>query len=62
MNHFEVDIQINWPRLKMIINSPRGVNVTTSLYDTALTNFEVQVRNTLQQIVNDIIKRRKSHD
>jgi hypothetical protein len=59
MYHFEVDIQVNWPQLKLIINSPFGVRVKDSLYDTALSNFEVELKNTLQQTINQILQRRK---
>ncbi len=59
MPHFEVDIQVSWPKLKLIINSPTGVSVTESYYDTAQTNFEVQVRNVLNSTLTSIIKRRK---
>lgn len=59
MNHFEVDIIPSWPKMKLIIHTPRGVITHESMYDTALVNFEVQVRNVLQQQVNDLIRRRK---
>jgi len=60
MYHFEVDvIESRWPKLKMIINGPGGVRSIEAPYDTALTQFEVHVKNTLQQSVNNIIQRRK---
>ena len=59
MYHFEVDVIDKWPKLKMIINSSQGVRSLEAPYDTALTQFEVHVRNQLQQTVNNIIQRRK---
>jgi hypothetical protein len=59
MNHIEIDVQLQWPKMKLIINGPRGIKVTESFYDTALTNFEVEVRNELQFMVNGVIKKRK---
>jgi hypothetical protein len=59
MNHFEVDVNVNWPKMKLIINSSKGVSVTESFYDTAISNFEVPVTNLLKTIINEIIKKRK---
>jgi hypothetical protein len=58
MFNFDVTVHVQWPKLKLIINSPRGVKVVESMYDTALTNFEVHVRNELQSTINQILKRR----
>jgi|WetSurMetagenome_2_1015567.scaffolds.fasta_scaffold1005322_2 hypothetical protein len=59
MAQFEVVIIPQWPKMKLIINGQRGTTVRESYYDTALANFEVEVRNVLQATITDIMNKRK---
>ena len=55
----EVVIKDEWPHLKLLLISPDRIRQETRIFDVALTEFDVLVRNALQQAVNVVVTHHK---
>lgn len=49
----------DWPRIKLIIQSPTGVRTESAMYDVAPTVFEPFVKDVVTKAVQTITQKRK---